>query len=228
MLRAGDRRSGPLDFVAVVRPPEELVADLMEAGARIAAGPFPPAELAALHAPDAMRGPAERLNAFCRGALQALRPMGYAISEPASTITVDRSDGARMGLHLDSWSRLPVMNRGAAPNRICLNIGPEPREFLFVNLPLPQIAARLRAAGVPVDESDPTGMGRAFLAAFPRYPVLSLRVDPGEAYVAATENVIHDGRMDRPGVTDVTFTVLGRFGLPAPAAPRAAANQREA
>src|SRR5205807_3464882 len=126
-------------------------------------------------------------------------------------ITGDKFDARRIGLHLDGWSELPADQRSDAPNRLCVNLGDEARRLLFINLPLRQLMAHLMAAGSNLQGSGPTDIGRLFMRTFPSYPVVSVEVHPGEAYIAPTEDVIHDGASDRMKAADVTLTFLGHF-----------------
>jgi hypothetical protein len=48
---------------------------------------------------------------------------------------------------------------------------------------------------------------------FPTYPVLRLRVKPGEAYIAPTDNLIHDGSSVGKQFPDITIHNLGYFGV---------------
>jgi Tetrapyrrole (Corrin/Porphyrin) Methylases len=129
------------------------------------------------------------------------------------TVTVDPHTRKFVGLHVDNWSRLPLNQRRLAPKRICINIGNGARYLLFVNLSIRQLLAD--ALGAPARQVhapyragteirqdvlqtlDRTGagtaLGRAFMACSPVYPVLRLKIYPGEAYIAPTENLIHDG-----------------------------------
>jgi hypothetical protein len=57
----------------------------------------------------------------------------------------------------------------------------------------------------------PTPLIHAFLHKFPEYPVVRLAVLPGEAYIAPTENMIHDGTTEGMRVLDQQVTVRGRL-----------------
>ena len=46
---------------------------------------------------------------------------------------------------------------------------------------------------------------------FGSYPVVRVRLDPGEGYMAPTENLIHDATTSSPDALDVQFRVCGRF-----------------
>jgi hypothetical protein len=131
------------------------------------------------------------------------------------TVTVHPQTGKFVGLHVDNWSLLPLSQRHLAPQRICINLGAEPRYLLFVNLPIRDlVAAALRrpVGEIPASRgagragtlrqgevraldraASGTSLGRTFMACSPRYPVIRVRVHSGEAYIAPTENLIHDG-----------------------------------
>jgi hypothetical protein len=128
-------------------------------------------------------------------------------------VTVNASTGQFLGLHFDSWMRLPPDQRSDAPNRLCLNLGREARYLLFVNV---QMAGILRTlfAGQPPQNAGATDLGRLFLQRFSDFPVISLRIDPGEAYIAPTENMIHDGCTANATTPDIALTLLGRFRAP--------------
>jgi hypothetical protein len=115
------------------------------------------------------------------------------------TVTVDATTGKRIGMHVDSDSHLPLTQRYLAPHRICVNLGSEPRYLLFVNLSIGQLIASAlqsmdgdRSFEMLDRTGSGTNVGRTFMRSLPEYPVVRLRVYPGEAYIAPTENMIHD------------------------------------
>jgi hypothetical protein len=59
----------------------------------------------------------------------------------------------------------------------------------------------------------PSAIARDFMRAFPSYPAVRLRIRPGEAYIAPTENIAHDGSTIGMDAMDITLTVIGRFSL---------------
>lgn len=130
-----------------------------------------------------------------------------------TTTTGDKFDDKRIGLHFDSWSQLPASQRSEAPNRICINLGTESRRLLFINLPLAVISALLETRQLLAPGTSLTDLGRIFMRQFPGYPVTSVEVRPGEAYIAPTEAIIHDGASDRMSAPDITYTTIGQFRL---------------
>lgn len=141
-----------------------------------------------------------------RYAADALIVHGIASHPPAlPTVTRESHRRSHIGMHVDSWDALPLSLRTRSFPRICINLGAEARFFYFVDVPL-MTAAELSDA----TDAEVRTIPRRFLTRHPHYPVTRLRIDPGEAYLAWTDNVIHDAKgPDR--VTDYTFTVRGSF-----------------
>jgi hypothetical protein len=48
---------------------------------------------------------------------------------------------------------------------------------------------------------------------YPEYPVVKLRIAPREAYIAPTENMIHDGCTVDKNRPDLKLMFLGHFGI---------------
>jgi hypothetical protein len=132
-----------------------------------------------------------------------------------SNTTLNPNNSRYVGLHLDSWDRLPARERHRGQNRVCLNLGSGPRGLQFVPLTAMEMSLRLDDLGSAVvdrcggvREGD---LARRFLRCFPYEPVLRITTLPGEAYIAPTENVVHDGcTLDTSG-PDVTLTIRGHF-----------------
>lgn len=121
------------------------------------------------------------------------------------TVTVG-SDNCRVGLHIDN-------QRGSSLHRISINLGSEPRYFLFINLSIDQLYRLVSETDGNV-VSKTSGSSRiclAFMQLFPNYPVIKLRVNPGEAYIAPTEHITHDGCTEGTNSLDVFFTMRTIF-----------------
>ncbi|AYF74086.1 hypothetical protein D7D52_09655 [Nocardia yunnanensis] len=116
---------------------------------------------------------------------------------------------------MDDWSNAPVKDRAAAHNRLSINLGDHDRRLLCVNLPLQVMAQTLRDHGHPEgDGASAYTLARRFLREFPRYPVTRITIRPGEAYLAPTENMLHDGHAVPDGHLDLQFSCRGRFRPP--------------
>ena len=126
------------------------------------------------------------------------------------TMTKAVDEDARIGLHVDRWDRLSVDELAQGSNRISINLGPVERHFIFLNQTAPGMAAMLEGADLKVAR-DVRAIGTAFMAAFPEYPIVRLRLRPGEAYIAPTENILHDGSSAGVQETNHYLSLRGRF-----------------
>lgn len=129
-------------------------------------------------------------------------------------LTLTFAKGPRyIGLHIDSFYQVPIENRASSPNRICINLGAGDRYLYFINLSVLELKRMLDE----VDSSDSRRfqvgslLGSAFMERFPDYPVVKLKIGPGEAYIAPTENIIHEGSSLGNSHFDINVTFRGHF-----------------
>lgn len=138
----------------------------------------------------------------------------YRAEPGAQAVTrTDRDDPARaacVGLHVDSWEGASLRSRDALRNRICVNLSRARRSFLFVDLTLLEM---MRALGLPETEDHAVTLftGHTFLRRYPDYPVVRVALEPGEAYLAPTGQIVHDGAAPEPPSPDVALHLLGHF-----------------
>lgn len=97
-------------------------------------------------------------------------------------------DGSLSGMHVDSWDRRSLADRRRASNRLTVNVGTRSRYLLFVPR---QVAGITEDMGRTSEEG--WDVSRAFLVQSGERRVYRLELKPGEAYIAPTENLIHDG-----------------------------------
>ncbi|GAA4235257.1 hypothetical protein GCM10022254_42140 [Actinomadura meridiana] len=116
-----------------------------------------------------------------------------------------------MGLHIDSHQRLPFGSRDGAMTLCSINVGFTDRFLNFVNLPVRSLLELLDAEGEPPPESS-VGLKDTFFRHFPDYPILRVRLAPGQAYLCNTQNTIHDGATNDRGLPDVSLLTIN--GLP--------------
>jgi hypothetical protein len=173
---------------------------------------------------------------------QQLIVSGVSLNSPnLETVTFDSSRQRYIGLHLDSWDLMPLHKRHQSTNRICINLGLEDRFFLFINLTLMDIFHALNHADNGIFQRrnlwahlrckfrnsfayenkdlarlSPPILIQEFMKRFPFYPVIKVRIAPGEAYIAPTENMIHDGCSLGKQYADLNLTFRGYIGLPRP------------
>ena len=156
-------------------------------------------------------------NAFCEEAGAALGALGVASRRlnvrfqraRARSTTFDPEFGTFVGLHVDNFERRPIDLRHRSFPRLVVNLGLQPRSFVFVNLPLIELLA---PSGIPHGPetyrrySWAYPLAHAFMAARPDYPVLRLELRPGEGYCAPTQNLVHDGYTSEGDGTDVVLS----------------------
>lgn len=147
-----------------------------------------------------------------------IHKIGVHLGNPGFEVgTVDGDSNKLIGLHIDSWDKLPLHKIDVATNRICFNLGSEDRYFLFVNQTLANIMKLLNAQDVSLPTLLSGYNRRELLDGFFRlcatYPVIRLRIKPYEAYIAPTENIIHDGDLANKVNPDVTYTIRGYFDV---------------
>jgi hypothetical protein len=137
---------------------------------------------------------------------------GIYLRAPAQcTVTTDPKSGKHVGLHVDNWSNYPIARRDKAPNRLTINLGCEDRYLLFLNIGVRAMYEKVHALVRGVEHT--TAIGRVFMALFPLYPVVRLRIRPGEGYIAPTENVVHDASTIGTTAWDITLSLRGRIAL---------------
>lgn len=117
-----------------------------------------------------------------------------------------------VGLHIDDHDRLPMSERRGAFQLLCVNLGRSERYLQYINLGALKLLEVLR--GNDTQRPDPSSsqeLASAFLSTFPGYPVVRLRLPPDHAYIATTQNVLHDGATNQRGEPDVALLIAGFF-----------------
>ncbi|XZN95124.1 MAG: hypothetical protein ACM65K_19940 [Microcoleus sp.] len=131
-----------------------------------------------------------------------------------STATIDNKRGCRNGLHTDSWDGLPLVKKQESTNRICVNLGLDSRYFLFINLTEMDIFEMLGCRDSDVNKPWTRQLTNEFMQRYPDYPVVKLRIAPGEAYIAPTENMIHDASTAQMKHLDIKVMMRGYYRIP--------------
>jgi hypothetical protein len=205
--------------IAVIRIPDDLISpfiDVLEQrGLREAADPKT-YETIATHPrwSENVAAMSEYLGRLCD---ERLSWIYFRIADPDRvTLTKDEfgRDGRKLaGLHVDSWDGLPLRHRGRSRNRVCINLGRQPRYSLFINLPLMDMFHSIGLRDPEDIYEDFRGllMGQRFMRRWPDYPAIRLQVNPGEAYILPTDNLIHDASTEGNHYPDITLTYLGLF-----------------
>jgi hypothetical protein len=120
-----------------------------------------------------------------------------------------------VGLHIDTHEVNKTNQRSEGFLLCGINLGRSYRYFYFVNIEVMDILQRLRdnTEDQMQDFNDVRLLKNAFLTRFPGCPIYRLRIEPGEAYLAVSQNMIHDGGTNEEGNIDVAFLLGGHFQI---------------
>ena len=145
------------------------------------------------------------------GELTPIGPVNNSANLKTTTTGNERKK--YIGLHVDSWQEADLDRRDLSNNRICVNLGVGPRYFLFIPVSIVEIARIVskEIGDENIPNEYPSELGRMFMQLYPAFPVIRCRVAPLEAYIAPTENLVHDGSSEGSLHLDRQFTVLGRI-----------------
>jgi hypothetical protein len=152
-------------------------------------------------------------------AMSVSYPDLYTVATDYINHTQPNGDRAFIGLHFDTTSEEVLVRdeeRIDAKNRICINIGKGDRHLLFINQTATTILNALNPFGndTTLNLSTTRQSSRDFMNKFPNYPVIRITLKPGEAYIAPTDNIIHDGSSEMSLHPDISLHFLGDFDLP--------------
>lgn len=117
-----------------------------------------------------------------------------------------------IGVHKDSSKDMTLHTCYQYGNRFTVNLGEQPRYFLFVNLTMKQVYNMLKEKeelkSAEITNENITGY---FLEHYPDYPVIKMKQEPYQFYIAPTDNCFHDGTTIGNTAIDVVMTYLGKF-----------------
>lgn len=206
----------PGEWIQVVRFPDHLLSPFRELQRSIAAADAFETVLSISQSVTCLAGITSitaYLASWTGDQGQSLAGAGILLNRPGGCTTTTDARGKLIGLHVDTWYSPRIEDRQNSPGRIVINIGCSERSFLFVNLPLRAMATELSALGDQAlgEGNIGTGLPRTFLDICSDYPAVRLRVAPGEAYLAPTENISHDGSTLEAKHIDAALTVRGHF-----------------
>jgi hypothetical protein len=157
----------------------------------------------------------QELTAFiCRKFSALAEPYIHGISaKPPGlrTSSVAPEKGQFVGMHIDSWDGLSLAERLASRVRVNVNLGPDPRYFLYLPITIQGIWKQLQECGK--EDKDLALPQRDVFRSNSSQRVLRLKVLPGEAYVASTDCVIHDGSTIGAKSKVFTFDLRGHFAF---------------
>lgn len=126
--------------------------------------------------------------------------------------TINLETNQFTGLHIDYWDQLSLEKIDDARNRISFNLSRSARYFVFINLTISQIIENLQQV-MQVESFNQERVLMEFLRLNPGYPVVKVKVEPYEAYIAPTENLIHDGTTLGSIGRDIQLFTRGYFSI---------------
>ncbi len=138
---------------------------------------------------------------------------GFCINEPhIETVSRENTSSKYMGLHIDTSVKTFDTNKAnLCPNRIAINFSKEKRYLLFVNKTVDQLAEMILSKEliIEINQLDALDLVHHFFRLYPNYPVVRVAQHPFEAYIAPTDNIIHDGSTDGNTKHDITLIIRG-------------------
>jgi len=115
-----------------------------------------------------------------------------------------------IGLHFDDFKDHRSASVELGNVRFCVNLGTAPRYLCFVPVSFGEAQIEALKSKERYGESKLGGLAAKYCIA--RNPTAyRVTVEPGEYYVAPTQNLIHDGQTNNSGCNDVSLSL--RFGL---------------
>lgn len=127
-----------------------------------------------------------------------------------TTTTFNKRENYYIGLHLDSFESREKEIKRESRNRICINLGKEPRYLYFYNLSLDKMAELCGHQSIKSFE-NPYPIVHDFFSKFHDYPVIRLTILPYELYIAPTEYIVHDGSTLGTKSVDINLVIRGYF-----------------
>ncbi|HPH99761.1 MAG TPA: hypothetical protein PK772_05495 [Chitinophagaceae bacterium] len=138
---------------------------------------------------------------------------GFCINEPCiETVARSSASSKYMGLHIDtSANTFDIKKANLCPNRIAINFSKEKRYLLFINKPVEQLVEMIlsKEPTIEINQLDAVDLVHHFFTLYPNYPVARIAQHPFEAYIAPTDNIIHDGSTDGNLKHDITLIIRG-------------------
>lgn len=115
-----------------------------------------------------------------------------------------------MGLHNDGTQYMTLHTTHKFGNRICINIGTETRYFLYMNLSMIQVYNLLKKK-TDISKLTVYNVAETFFKHYPDYPVIKIKQEPYQYYIAPTDNCFHDGSTLGNKELDINMVYFGNF-----------------
>lgn len=118
----------------------------------------------------------------------------------------DPVHGEYRGLHIDDHEKAPLDQRGACFLLLNVNLGDASRFLQFIPLTVEGLRLTLHQdCGLNTEGLSAKDLKNAFFTSNPNTIVWRVAIPPGAAYLAQTQNLIHDGATNTVGLDDVSL-----------------------
>jgi len=167
---------------------------------------------------DFFKNYANLVNKYCAHFLEeggSIAKTFFSVNDGNLSTTTKYFKGKQYaGLHIDNTDNLTIENARYANNRLCINLGTQKRYFLFVNQSLSEMKDWIvRKKGSFNQKNTQWHLSQLFCRTYGTYPIVRIPLQPFQAYIAPTENILHDGSSIGSTAPDITYTLLGKFAL---------------
>lgn len=152
---------------------------------------------------------------LCSSTDNSLQSIGVNIYDrELPTITTDPGLYKRLGLHTDIFDTQQGIPSPQEHSRVLFNLGEHDHWFSYIDMTIQEIESwyKEQKTGIKYPSSHDCAMH--LLHSQNDIPIYAFCVRPGEAYIAPTENCIHDGViMDDKGGWIITLAIRGKFNF---------------
>jgi len=131
-----------------------------------------------------------------------------------SSTAYDYSNNRSIGLHIDTHNVEALEGRAEGFQLLTINLGLEDRYFYFITYEVKDILDKLKSILLPEEIKEISSVKQLkdkFLQNFPMVPVYKLTTKPDQAYIAVTQNLIHDGGTNSQKQQDIALLIGGYF-----------------
>lgn len=167
------------------------------------------------HAKSAAGALHDLAKAFCFSSDAKIQSIGVNIYDrELPTITTDPGLNKRLGLHTDIFDTQQGIPSPTDYSRVLFNLGDHDHWFSYIDMSIREIEDWYKQQNTKINYPSSHDCAMHLLHTHTDIPIYAFRVRPGEAYIAPTENCIHDGViMDDKGGWIVNLAIRGKFNI---------------
>lgn len=158
---------------------------------------------------------AERMqaNLYSSLTLENLYTYELTVHQPGQFSTAyDHQIEQFVGMHIDTHNVEEFSQRRNSFHLCAVNLGQTERYFQFVDLNAEELLEKVsHHKDLSLLKYDMRELTAAFLSENPEYPVHRIVIQPDEAYLAASQFILHDGATNHKGLLDTSFFLAGNF-----------------